>query len=222
LGTRSFLESRDGQASVLVGAAFFLVYAAGACPTIYVGDSGELVAAVDVLGVPHPTGYPLYVLLGKLWTLLVPIGSVAYRMSLFSAATAAAACALLYRLCRALQIHPVAALTAAGLLGFGESFWGEANVQRVYSLNALFVVLATAAALRWHRERSTRALALAFFLCGLGATNHTFLGIYALILGGSSSPSSRASSSTYAGSRPSPARRSWVFSRTSTCPSARA
>ena len=52
--------------------AFLAVYAAGACRTIYVGDSGELVAAVATLGIPHPPGYPLYVLLGKLWTLLCP------------------------------------------------------------------------------------------------------------------------------------------------------
>jgi tetratricopeptide (TPR) repeat protein len=183
VGTRSLFESRDTLWAALLGLIFFTVYAAGACPTIYVGDSGELVAAVDVLGIPHPTGYPLYVLLGKLWTLLVPLGSIAYRMSLFSAVAAAAACAVLYRLCRKLDLHPIAALTAAGLLGFGHSFWDEANVQRVYALNGLFVVLATAATVEWHRRRTTRQLALAFFLCGLGATNHTFLGIYAVLLG---------------------------------------
>ena len=79
-----------------LGAAFFLLYAAGASRTIYVGDSGELVTAVHLLGIPHPSGYPLYVMLGKLWTLLVPAGSIAFRMSLFSAACAAAACAGLY------------------------------------------------------------------------------------------------------------------------------
>ena len=67
---------------VLLGLALFALYAVGACPTIYVGDSGELAAAVHVLGIPHPTGYPLYVLLGKLWTLFVPLGSIAYRLSL--------------------------------------------------------------------------------------------------------------------------------------------
>jgi hypothetical protein len=48
----------------------FVVYALGACRTIYVGDSGELVTAVAVLGIPHPSGYPLYVLLassGRCW-----------------------------------------------------------------------------------------------------------------------------------------------------------
>ena len=56
---------RRAVAAAAVALAVFFVYAAGACPTIFVGDSGELVTAVHVLGIPHPTGYPLYVLLGK-------------------------------------------------------------------------------------------------------------------------------------------------------------
>ncbi len=103
--------------SAALGAGFFVLYAAGACPTIYVGDSGELVAAVHTLGIPHPSGYPLYVLLGKLWTLAVPVGSVAYRMSLFSAACAALTVGFVHSVCRRLGLHPVAALTSAMLLG---------------------------------------------------------------------------------------------------------
>jgi tetratricopeptide (TPR) repeat protein len=165
-----------------MAALVFVVYALGACPTIYVGDSGELVTAVDLLGIPHPTGYPLYVLLGKLWTLALPIGSVSWRMSLFSAACAAAACGVLYALLRRARIAPAAAATAALLLAFSPSFWSQANIQRVYSLGALFVLLATAAVWRWHEARSTRALVFAFFLCGLGAANHTFMALYAVAL----------------------------------------
>ena len=57
----------DGRSALLLGGRLFAVYGAGACPTIYVGDSGELVTAVHLLGIPQPPGYPLYVLLGKLW-----------------------------------------------------------------------------------------------------------------------------------------------------------
>ena len=162
-----------------LAAAVFILYALGACPTIYVGDSGELVAAVHLLGIPHPTGYPLYVLLGKLWTLLVPAGSIAWRMSLFSAACAAATCGALYAAARRVPVDQPAAAFAALLAAFGPSFWGEANVQRVYSLEALFVVLATTAAWRWHQRRDGRSLTAAFFLCGLGATCHVFLAVYA-------------------------------------------
>jgi len=174
----------DGRSATLLGALLFSVYAAGACPTIYVGDSGELVTAVHLLGIPHPTGYPLYVLLGKLWTLLLPFGSIAWRMSLFSAACGAAACAVLFMfLRRTLRLDLVSALVAALLLAVAPSFWAEANVQRVYALNALFVVLATWAAWRWYQERSGSRLALAAFVCGLGATNHTFLAVQALAFG---------------------------------------
>jgi len=168
----------------LVGAFVFAVHAPGACRTIYVGDSGELVTAVQLLGIPHPTGYPLYVLLGKLWTLALPFGSVAWRMSLFSAACGAAACAVLCALLRRAGAGAVASVFGALLLGFGPSFWGEANVQRVYALHALFVVLATWAAWRWYEARSPRWFVLAFFLCGLGAANHTFMGVFAVALAG--------------------------------------
>ncbi len=173
---------RTLRLAALIGAFVFATHAWGACRTIYVGDSGELVTAVHLLGIPHPTGYPLYVLLGKLWTLTLPFGSVAWRMSLFSAACGAAACAVLLALLRRAGVGVLASAFGALLLGFGPSFWGEANVQRVYTLNALIVVLATGAAWRWHEVRSSRWLALAFFLCGLGAANHTFMAVFAIAL----------------------------------------
>ena len=174
---------RSGLASAALGVAAFVLYALGACRTIYVGDSGELVAAVHVLGIPHPSGYPLYVLLGKLWTLLVPVGSIAFRMSLFSAACAGLAVALLHRLGLTLGLRPAAAALGALLLAVSPSFWGEANVQRVYTLNAVFVLLAAAAAVRWRESRSDRDLLAAAFLCGLGATNHTFMALMAGAIG---------------------------------------
>ncbi|MGK2855696.1 MAG: glycosyltransferase family 117 protein, partial [Thermoanaerobaculia bacterium] len=155
----------------------FAVYALGACRTIYVGDSGELLTAVHVLGIPHPSGYPLYVLLGKLWTLVLPLGSVAWEMSLFSGVCAAGACALLFSTARENGCGRTSSLLAASLLGFAPSFWLEANTQRVYALNALFVVIAVRFALRWYRGRAPRDLVLAMVSCGLGATNHTFMGL---------------------------------------------
>ncbi len=169
--------------AALLAAVLFAVYAAGACRTIYVGDSGELVAAAATLGIPHPSGYPLYVLLGKLWTMLLPVGSVALRMSLLSAACAAAACGLLYALVRRLGLSEIAALSAGLLLAFSPSFWSQANIQRVYSLNALFVVAVAFAACEWHRERRIRAMMLAAFLAGLGACNHTVMGVVGVAVG---------------------------------------
>ena len=61
-----------------------MVYLLTLCPTVYLGDSGELSAAAFCLGVPHGSGYPLYVLLGKVFCLL-PFGSVGFRMNLMAA-----------------------------------------------------------------------------------------------------------------------------------------
>jgi tetratricopeptide (TPR) repeat protein len=187
-------RERDRVVAAALALASFALFALGACPTIYVGDSGELVAAVHTLGIPHPSGYPLYVLLGKLWTLLVPVGSIAYRMSLFSAFCAAGAVALLFLAARALGSARAAAVAAAVLFAASPSFWGEANVQRVYALNALFVALATLLAARWWSisgirsvedddggiHRRDRIFVAVAFVCGVGAANHTFLGVWGL------------------------------------------
>ena len=180
---RAAWSGRDVAMAFVLALAVFALDARGACRTIFVGDSGELVTAVHLLGIPHPSGYPLYVLLGKLWTLVLPVGAIAYRMSLFSAAAAAATCGALYVLCRRLSLRPVASGFSASMLAVVPSFWAEANIQRVYALNALFVVLATAAAWSWCTNHKVRALAAAFFVCGLGATNHTYMAVFAAALG---------------------------------------
>ncbi len=182
-------DRRDARLAVALGVGSAVVYALGACRTIYVGDSGELVAAVYTLGIPHPSGYPLYVLLGKLWTVLVPVGSIAFRMSLFSALCAGIAVGLLWLLCRTLAVGRPAALAATVAFAASPSFWGEANVQRVYALNAAFVALATLLAVRWFGEPTTTERSLhrrrSFFVgaalvCGVGAANHTFLAVWGL------------------------------------------
>lgn len=176
-------QGRDLHAAAAIAAALFAVYAAGAARTVYVGDSGDLATAVAVLGVPHPTGYPLYVLLGKLWTLLVPVGSVAFRLSLFSAAGAALACGVLFLVGRALGASRVPALTGALCLAFAPSFWGEANVQRVYALNALCLAVALLLACAWARRRDPRRFALAVFVAALGAANHTYMAVFLVAFG---------------------------------------
>ena len=140
------LARRPAAQASLLGAVLFSIYAAGACRTIYVGDSGDLVAAVATLGIPHPSGYPLYVLLGKLWITLLPIGSVAFRMSLFSAFFGALACGLFYAMARRQGLSAAAGLLGALCLAFAPSFWSEATVQRVYTLNGFFVVAVCAPA----------------------------------------------------------------------------
>ncbi len=121
-------------------------------------------------------------LAGKAWTVLVPVGSIALRMSLFSAAAAAGACATLYLLCRRMTLSVAASLFAAATLAFGHSFWSEANIQRTYALNALCLMLAALLLHRWLASRVPSHLAAAFLVCGLGACNHLFMAVAAICM----------------------------------------
>src|ERR1041384_4667174 len=68
-------------------------------PSLMADDSGEMVAASYNLGQPHPPGYPLFCLLGRIFAFL-PVGTVAFRYNLLSALLAMAALALVLAACR--------------------------------------------------------------------------------------------------------------------------
>ena len=68
-------------------------------PTVLPSNSGEFQFVADILGIAHPPGYPLYTMLGKLFT-LIPLGDVAYRVNLMSAFFAALTLALVSRTVR--------------------------------------------------------------------------------------------------------------------------
>ena len=88
-------------------AGALLVYVLTLCPTVYVEGSGELIGAVRGLGTPHPTGYPLFCLSGRLLTSLLLFAHPAYEVNLVSALFAAAACGVLAHLLqrRAVRRH---------------------------------------------------------------------------------------------------------------------
>ena len=82
----------------IVGILFFGIYALTAAPSIAAlfDDSLEFQLVLPTFGIAHPTGYPLYTLLGGLWNLLFPVGNWAWRANLFSALAGGAAVALVY------------------------------------------------------------------------------------------------------------------------------
>jgi len=76
-----------------------------------------------------------------------------------------------------------ASIFAALLLAVSPTYWAEANIQRVYALNAFFVAWATLLAVRWAAAevaRARRLFALTLLVAGLGATNHTFMAVWAV------------------------------------------
>jgi len=154
----------------VVGLVLFAVYLDTLAPTVLALDPGRFQARAYVLGIGHPTGYPTYIMLGKLFT-YVPVGDVAYRVNLSSAVYAAGAVMLLY-LVAARLTESLPAVIAALAFGVSRSFWREAVIAEVYTLNALFLCAVLLTLLVWRDRRSDRYLLLAAFLAGLSLTNH--------------------------------------------------
>ncbi|MBI4787532.1 MAG: DUF2723 domain-containing protein [Chloroflexi bacterium] len=140
-------------------------------PTVLDGDSGEYQYMAYILGVPHSTGYPLYILLGKLFTFL-PFGDVAYRINLFSAIFAALAVTVVYWTARRLVPRRIPALIATLIFAVTPSVWGSAVQAETYALHLFLGVLTILLMLRWHQEGQARDFYWFAFVCGLGLTHH--------------------------------------------------
>src|SRR5690242_19744659 len=95
------LTGRDIGISIALFCCTFALYVRTLAPSLLLGDSAEFQILSSTLGIAHPPGYPIYLLIGKLFTWL-PVGSVAYRVNLLSASAAAIAVALLYLVARSL------------------------------------------------------------------------------------------------------------------------
>lgn len=151
--------------------ASFILYLRTMPPTVLDGDGGEYQYMAYILGVPHSTGYPLYILLGKLFTFL-PFGDVAYRVNLLSVVCAALTIPLIYALALRLIARRAPALVATLILALTPSVWGGALETKSYALHLLLGVLAMLLAVRWHQEGKPRDFYWLACVVGLGLTNH--------------------------------------------------
>src|SRR6266540_3842542 len=86
----------DWTITLVLSMAFLLIYLRTLCPTVYLGDSGDICTAIATGGVPHPPGYPLFGLLGRLALALIPQGEPAFRIGCVVAPAAADAVGVLY------------------------------------------------------------------------------------------------------------------------------
>jgi hypothetical protein len=180
-------SSRTRLAGIAAGlAAFalpFSLYLRTLCPTIYPGDGPELTAAAWVLGIPHPTGYPLFIVCGHLFQ-RIGLGTPAFSMNLMTALFGALACLGAYFLQREIwrvvvgrdtARHPAFFLISAAtalLLGASATWWDQSNETEVYSLMLLFVSFAWTLGLRTIREPSRGRLLGLAVLSGTAFLHH--------------------------------------------------
>ncbi len=171
----------------------FIAYMLTLTPSMGAGDNGELTTTLYNMGAGHPPGYPLYGILGKLFTYL-PFGDIGYRVNIFVAVAGAGAIFFLYLLIVklaglnrdkgriSLDIH-LPAIAASFLFAFSYSHWGQSTGGEVYPLNVFLVSFMLYIMVLWYEEiilfrgeenhhfaeRMTLFLA---FVMGLSLTDH--------------------------------------------------
>ena len=152
-------------------------------------DSPELATAAMEMGVAHPPGQPLYLTLARLISLVLPLGTLPFRLNLLSALLGGLSAALFFRLARALLCGPrdetsgddharrarwwrdAAALVAAWAFSVGHALWLQSQRAEVYTLNLALLLLTLSLVLSPDR----RAAAIAGLCFGLGLANHHYL-----------------------------------------------
>ncbi|MBN1384749.1 MAG: DUF2723 domain-containing protein [Elusimicrobia bacterium] len=172
----------------------FAIFVYTAFPTVAVyRDAGEMASVSLTLGIAHPPGYPLYVILGKIFTIIIPFGNIAYRINLMSAFFGALTCLLVYliikqlshllshslieaqRRSRFIGTLSLSGVVAAMALAFSSTFWSVSIVAEMYTLNTFFIALIIYLLLMssfiCHPLSVIRHLSLATFLFGLAMGN---------------------------------------------------
>jgi hypothetical protein len=152
--------------AICVAAILLVVYVITIAPTTQFWDTSEYIAAAKVLGIPHPPGNPLFVLIAHVWGMLPLAAGYALRINLLAAVTTAAAAGFLFLVAERMLASSAALprwlrlLSAAGgtIVG-GTSFtvWNQATVnEKTYTISVLSITLIMWLALRWADDVATR------------------------------------------------------------------
>lgn len=159
-------------------------------PTVTFWDAGEFIAAAKILGIPHPPGAPVFVLLAHVWADVVRIGEYAYRTNLMTATFSAGAAALFFLvLAQTLRENTTAgsshestvyryggALAAVLISAFAFTVWQNSNETEVYMVSSFAIAAICWLALQWRRQRGTvrasHLLLLIVYLQALSVGNH--------------------------------------------------
>lgn len=197
--------SQEGRSTLLTGTLLFflclIIYILTLCPTVYWYDSGELISACYHLGIAHPTGYPLYTMLGRIFALL-PLGSIALRvnaMSAFFGALTAVALYLIMKMSVPLlwrEIHPtgkesgrlarvtfeVPSIVASLTFAFSPLLWTQTAIAEVYTIHTFLIALLILTLILWART-SKRGPGSEKVITSGHAENDRFICLFGFLLG---------------------------------------
>ena len=162
-------------------AVFFLVlllYAFTTPHKVTLEDDGLFIANLKYFGVAHPPGYPMHTFLGGLFYHLLPFGTPAFKGHFFSGFVGAIACAAIYATTVMLVQGRLFGYLAGLAYGASKTFWSQAIITEVYTLNAMFFFIVLALCV-WYSSQAGRSgmvhrrlLCIIAFFYGLGMASH--------------------------------------------------
>lgn len=174
---------------IAITLAFFILYGVTLAPDVLAADSGELQVVAAQLGVAHPPGFPIYVLLAHLMIRLLPMVPPAYAVNLFSAITSALTVGLVFLSGVLITRRWLPAIGAAIVLGSATTFWAQATTANVRSLTGLFAALILyglisfrIATLGKREHTADRWLIVTALFMGFGLTHHISL-LFLILVG---------------------------------------
>jgi hypothetical protein len=172
------------RAAAVTAAAVLALYVVTLAPTTAMWDASEYITAAYTLGIPHPPGNPLFVLLGRVASLL-PFGNVAFRINLLAAVCSALAAGIWFLVAERVLaqwievrwVRRVGAVLAALLSATAFTVWNQSVVnEKVYTVSLAFFAVVSWLTVLWCDDpdgrRADRILLLIAYLIGLGYTNH--------------------------------------------------
>ena len=156
-----------------------IVYGLTMCRTIYTGDDGDFETAMATGGICHPTGYPLFTLLGRLFLIVLApvIHEPAARINLMTALFGAGAIGMFYRFVTTLRVPRSLAAMTSLILAFAPTLWQQSLSCEVYSLTCLFLCTALWLAARLAQGEKSVVLALSL-VYGLALTNNLTMALF--------------------------------------------
>lgn len=161
------------RVDLAAGATLLVVYLATLAPGVTLWDSGEFLAAIHSLGIPHPPGTPVYILVANVWAKAwAPLFGFAYSVNLLSAVCTAVACGLLANLLVRWTGDRLASYAAAVTAGVMSSVWLSATETEVYSPALLAGCLLIWIANEARDTDETRWIFLGAYVAGLSWALH--------------------------------------------------
>ncbi|MFC1852672.1 DUF2723 domain-containing protein [candidate division CSSED10-310 bacterium] len=136
------------------------------------GDTTKFQFVGKILGSPHSTGYPLYLILNYLFVHLFPVGTTAFRANLLSSLFSVGAVVTLYGTLQLLFPERFIAFIASLIFAFSPLFWSQSIIAEVYSLHALMMLLTIMGLVKWYLTASRTYLLLGLGFYALAFGNH--------------------------------------------------